>query len=136
VDFPATFAALTGQQFESKTSPDTQNVLAALLGDSPKGRNHVVEHSGGLAMRLAEWKFIPSRPGVKRTEFTDTETGNDPKAQLYNLASDPGEMNNIATETPEKVKELAALLEAEKAKGMEPPLRNNPRKAAGKVQPE
>ena len=30
---PATFAALVGQEFQSKTSPDTQNVLAALLGD-------------------------------------------------------------------------------------------------------
>jgi arylsulfatase A-like enzyme len=136
VDFPATFAALTGQPFESKTSPDTQNVLAALLGDSPKGRDHLVEHSGGLAMRLGDWKYIPQRPGVKRTQFTDTETGNDPKAQLYNLASDPREMSNIAAENPEKVKELAALLDAEKAKGMEPPLRNNPRSAAGKAELE
>src|SRR6185295_9091721 len=51
VDFPASFAVLVGQTFESKTSPDSQNVLAALLGDSPKGRTDLVEHSGGLAVR-------------------------------------------------------------------------------------
>ncbi|HWN94529.1 MAG TPA: arylsulfatase [Methylomirabilota bacterium] len=128
VDFPATFAALAGQKLESKTSPDTQNMLPALLGDSRKGRNSLIEHAGGLAVRLGEWKFIPSRPGVKRTQFTDTETGNDPSVQLYNLAADPGETKNLASEQPEKVKELAALLEAEKAKGMEPALPRNARR--------
>jgi len=136
VDFPATFAALTGQKFESRTSPDTQNVLAALLGDSIKGRTQLVEHSGGLAVRLGEWKFIEKRPGQKRTQFTETETGNDPGVQLYNLTDDPGETKNLANEQPDKVKELAALLDAEKAKGMEPPLRNNARRAVGKGEPE
>ena len=76
-------------------------------------------------MRQGEWKFIPRRPGAKRAEFTATETGNDPGVQLYNLAGDPREMKNLAAEHPEKVKQLAALLDAEKAKGMEPPLKRN-----------
>lgn len=128
VDFPATFAALVGQKFESKTSPDTQNALAALLGDSRTGRVQLVEHAGGLALRHGEWKYIPPRPGARRTQSTDTETGNDPNAQLYNLASDPGETNSLAAKQPEKVKELAALLDAEKARGMPPPLRRNDRR--------
>jgi len=129
VDFPATFAALAGVKFESKTSPDTLNLLPALLGDAPTGRAQLVEHAGGLAMRSGAWKFIPPRPGVRRTQFTDTETGNDPGAQLYNLASDPSETRNLAAEQPEKVKEIAALLEAEKAKGMPPQGRRNARPA-------
>lgn len=127
VDFPATFAALTGHKLESKTAPDTQNVLAALLGHTRQGRTHLVEHAGGLAIRAGDWKYIPERPGPKRTQNTDTETGNDPAVQLYNLASDPRETKNIASEHPDKVKELAALLETEKAKGMEAPPRRNPR---------
>jgi len=130
VDFPATFAALAGQKLASRTSPDSQNMMAALLGDSKTGRTSLVEHSGGLAMRLGEWKYIPPRPGVKRTQFTNTETGNEPDAQLYNLTMDPGETRNLTAEQPAKVKELAALLEAEKAKGMEPPVRRNVKKAA------
>src|SRR5688572_12232389 len=90
IDFPATFAALGGTKLDSKTSPDTQNILPALLGDSPKGRSNMVEHAGGLAMRSGEWKFIPQRPGRPRSENTDTETGNNPAVQLYNLANDPG----------------------------------------------
>jgi hypothetical protein len=36
--------------------------------------------------------------------------GNDPEPQLYNLKEDIGERKNLATENPEKVKELEALL--------------------------
>ena len=127
VDFPATFAALAKAKFESKTSPDTQNILPALLGDSPKGRSNLVEHAGGLAIRSGDWKYIPVRPGAPRNKNTDTETGNNPRVQLYNLANDPGETKNLAEEQPGKAKELAALLEQEKAKGIAPPLKANAR---------
>ena len=126
VDFPATFAALTGQAFDAKTSPDSQNVLPALLGDSPTGRAQLVEHSGGIALRQGAWKFIPARPGAKRFAATDTEPGNDPSIQLYDLASDPGETKNIAAAHAEKAAELAALLAAERAKAGDA---SGPRKA-------
>jgi arylsulfatase A-like enzyme len=116
VDFPATFAALAGQKFEAKTSPDSRNVLPELLGDSRAGRATLVEHSGGIAIRQGSWKFIPKRPGEKRMEFTDTETGNNPDFQLYDLATDIGETNNLAAAHPDKVKQLQALLQAERAK--------------------
>ena len=117
VDFPATFAALTGQTFDGKTAPDSQNMLPALLGDSKTGRAQFVEHSGGIAIRSGTWKFIPQRPGVKRSPFTDTELGNDPESQLYDLSTDLGETKNIAGGHAEKVRELSAQLAAERAKG-------------------
>ncbi len=132
VDFPASFAALTGQSFEVKTAPDSQNMLPALLGDTRTGRTTLVEHSGGLAMRQGDWKFIPQRPGAKRAQNTDTDTGNDANFQLYNLATDLGEANNLAATHPEKVKELQALLEAEKAKGFPSPDAAKPKRAGAK----
>lgn len=117
VDLVATLAALTGQAVDAPSAPDSQNVLPALLGDSRVGRSTLVEHSGGLAMREGSWKFIPKRPGVKRAPFTDTETGNHPEVQLYDLSSDLGETQNIAQEHPDKVARLQSLLEAEKARG-------------------
>jgi arylsulfatase A-like enzyme len=122
VDFLATFAALTGQNFTSATAPDSQNVLSALLGDSQKARTALVEHAGGLAVRHGKWKFIPVRPGPKRSQNTDTETGNDPEVQLYDLSTDLGEKNNLAKEHPGKVAELRQLLQAERAKGFPAPL--------------
>ncbi len=116
VDFPATFAALTGQVFDAKTAPDSQNVLPALLGDSPTARTQLVEHSGGVALRQGAWKFIPKRPGIARNAETNTETGNAANWQLYDLSSDIGETKNIAADHPEKAEALAALLAAERAK--------------------
>jgi arylsulfatase A-like enzyme len=121
VDFYATFAALTGQPFDSRTAPDSQNILPALLGDSPNGRATLVEHAGGLAMRQGNWKFIPKRPGPKRSQYTDTDTGNSPEIQLYNLATDLGETNNLVRIHPEKVSELQTLLAEEKTKGFPAP---------------
>lgn len=110
VDLPATFAALTGQQLASGDAPDSQNVLPALLGESPTGRDHLIEHGGSLAVRKGKWKLIPPSKGPKVSKNTNTETGNDPQVQLYDLATDPGEKTNVADQHPEVVKELQAML--------------------------
>jgi hypothetical protein len=41
---------------------------------------------------------------------TNTELGNDPKPQLYNLHDDAGEQHNLADQEPDRVKKMAALL--------------------------
>ena len=48
---------------------------------------------------------------------TNTETGNDPAGQLYDLARDPGERENLAARHPDRVKEMAAQLERIKQAG-------------------
>jgi arylsulfatase A-like enzyme len=62
VDFPASFAALTGRKIPAGDAPDSVNVLPALLGDARNGRDKLVEHDGfrTLAFRDGLWKFIGS----------------------------------------------------------------------------
>jgi hypothetical protein len=60
----------------------------------------------GIALREASWKFIPKRAGAKRLVNTNTETGNDPDVQLYDLSSDPGEQRNVASMHPDRVNEM------------------------------
>ena len=48
---------------------------------------------------------------------TNTEMGNDPQPQLYNLKDDLGEQNNVATQYPQRVKEMAALLQKIRQQG-------------------
>ncbi len=116
VDFAASFAALTGQQFDNKISPDSQNMLPALLGESETGRTQLVEHSHGLALRAGNWKFIEAHPGPARNQDTGAEHGNSPQPQLYDLSTDLGEKNNVASVHPEKVAEMRTILDAERAK--------------------
>ena len=51
---------------------------------------------------------VPAPPGNANT---NTEMGNDPAGQLYDLAADPGETKNLVTEQHQRAAELAAQLE-------------------------
>ncbi|HMR92684.1 MAG TPA: arylsulfatase, partial [Chitinophagaceae bacterium] len=56
-----------------------------------------------------------SGPANTNPLLTNIETGNAPFPQLYNLKEDKGEQSNLAQKYPEKVKTMAALLEAIKS---------------------
>jgi arylsulfatase A-like enzyme len=112
LDFPATFAALTGQKTEAGAFPDAQNALEALLGRDTRGRDHIIEHAanGRLSVRTADWKFIEPGPGQAKNANTNIELGNSTEPQLYNLKNDVGETKDVAAENPAKVEELKAIL--------------------------
>jgi len=111
VDMAATFAALTGQRLQKGEAPDSFNMLDALLGKSTKGRQHLVEHAGTLALLEGPWKYIEPSHGPAVDTFVNIELGNSPKPQLYNLEKDRNEQHNLAEKYPKKVKKMAALLE-------------------------
>jgi hypothetical protein len=52
---------------------------------------------------------IQAHDGPKRNQ-TGNEIGNDAQPQLFNLASDLGERNNVAAQYPGKVAEMLAML--------------------------
>jgi arylsulfatase A-like enzyme len=110
VDLMSSFAALTGQTLSHDDGPDSFNQIDAILGKTAKGRDWLVEHSGRLSIIKGDWKFIEPGPGPKLQVNTDTETGNNPFPQLYNMNSDIGEKNNVARYNPDLVKELTELL--------------------------
>lgn len=112
VDFPRTFAHLAGKDAPATAFPDSTEISAALTGESAVGREHIIEHSGRLAIRAGAWKFIPQGKGVAKSANTTTETGNLPNAQLYDLSKDPGEKENVAAQNPDIVQRLAAQLAA------------------------
>lgn len=101
IDFLASFAALLRRKEPVATAKDSQDHLAALLGEDPKGRETLIEQGNGLAVRRGKWKFIPLMQGRKVQPNTNTETGNDAVPQLYDLEADPGETRNVAGEHPE-----------------------------------
>ncbi len=121
VDLPASLAALTGQELGADDAPDSFDVLGALLGRNTTGRDHLVEHAGTLSIIKGPWKYIEPSRGARYNRSTDTELGNDPEPQLYKLANDIGETNNLATEHPEIVAELSALLKKIRADGRSRP---------------
>ena len=111
VDFLASFAALTGQPIDTEAGPDSFNVLPALLGESKKGRDHLVEHAQGLAIRKGDWKLIPKQ----------TQGKNAIQQELYNLRGDLGETKNVAAENQEVVDEMTALFDKVRSAGRSRP---------------
>ncbi|HKS36333.1 MAG TPA: sulfatase-like hydrolase/transferase [Verrucomicrobiae bacterium] len=117
IDFLASFAALTGQKPGEDDAPDSFNELPALLGEAKAGREHLVEQASALSLRQGSWKYIEPSRGQKVSRNTNTETGNDSGGQLYDLADDPGETKNLASEDQERVKAMSALLEKLREQG-------------------
>ncbi len=120
VDLLRSFAQLTDAKLPVGAAPDSENVLSALLGESKTGRQLLVEQASILSLRDGNWKYISPANGPKVQVNTNTETGNDPQAQLYDLSRDLGETKNLAAENPRKVKELADKLQAIRAAGSRP----------------
>jgi arylsulfatase A-like enzyme len=110
IDLLSSFAELTGQKLAAEDGPDSFNSLDILLGKTFTGREWLLEHSGRLTIIKGDWKYIEPGGGAKIQVNTNTETGNDPLPQLYNLKTDLGERNNVAPDNQAVVKELTELL--------------------------
>ena len=110
VDFYASLGAIVGAKPAAGASPDSMDQSAALLGQDRKGRDWLVEHAGTLTLIEGNWKLIPPNKGEKIQVNTNTETGNDPESQLYDLSKDIGEKNNLAAQYPDRVKAMADRL--------------------------
>lgn len=95
---------------------DSKNLWETLLGKSKTGRSELVEQSNQLAIIKDNWKYIRPSKGKAYYPLTHTDSGNLPTPQLYDLANDIGEKNNLAEKYPEKVTALEALLKQEEAK--------------------
>lgn len=110
MDFLASFSAMFKQTLPVNEAFDSENILNAFLGKSQKGRTIFVQQGGALSVVKDNWKYIEPRKGPELFVQTNIESGNSETPQLYNLANDIGEKNNLAARYPAKVKELAALL--------------------------
>jgi arylsulfatase A-like enzyme len=112
VDLYASIAILTQQKITEDNAPDSFNSLKTLLGGN-LNRNYVIEQSlkNTLGIIIGDWKYIEPSDGPRMSIGTNTELGNNPKPQLYNLKYDIGEKNNLADKYPEKVQALSQKLQ-------------------------
>ena len=139
-DFFATFASIINQPFPVDAGEDSYDISPVLLGAAGKApvRGPVVHHSmvGQFALRDGDWKLIEGsgdgdfpkneqgKIDVKRWRPTrDPISGEwlemdyfdwvpDDQYQLYNMAGDPVEFNNVAEVFPARVQAMARQLEA------------------------
>ena len=123
-DMIATFAALVDEELPEWAGEDSINQLPAILGETRKSlRDELVAQSeiGLLSIRKNGWKLIldtkgsgghgNATPGFEPViKGPPWEIRNSLTGQLYHIAVDPYEQNDLYEGNPKKVKELQELL--------------------------
>lgn len=105
-DFMPTCAELAGVKTPKQS--DGISYLPSLLGQSKKQKKHdylyweFYEKGGKMAIRQGKWKAVRLNVGKDRHG----------PLELYDLDKDPSETTDLAKQHPEKVSELAALMES------------------------
>jgi arylsulfatase A-like enzyme len=96
IDIMATCMDAGGAAYPSNKIPlEGKSLVPVFEGKTRKGHEYLAwEHEGNRAVRQGDWKLVSRHPG-------DWE--------LYNLAQDRTETNNLAPREPERVKAMAAL---------------------------
>ena len=115
-DFMATFAEIVGDKFPETATTDSRSFLPILKGDlGYQVRDTMILNAKGRSVvyRHRNWKLITAKGPGGFTHW-DGKPSEEPAGQLYNLAKDPSEKNNLWNEMPDKVKVMSALLAKEK----------------------
>ena len=114
-DLFATVADVIGATYPDNTAEDSYSILPALkLPSNAKVRTSIVHHSinGSFAYRKGDWKvnFCPGSGGWSDPKPNSKGIELLPPVQLYNLADDIGEENNLQAENPKIIEEFRAEL--------------------------
>ncbi|QOD60918.1 arylsulfatase [Polaribacter haliotis] len=104
-DILATLSDITGFK---QPKNDGISFLPTLLGEKNQKKHEFLyweypEYGGQVAIRMGDWKVI--RQHLKNKK--------EPTLELYNLAKDPTESNNVAKENPEILQKAAEIFKRE-----------------------
>lgn len=134
VDFLATFAALTHQLLPDEAGPDSFDVLPALVGESPTGRDHLVEQAPALSLRQGNWKLIARRAtpaaqgqgqgaAAKKKAAVAKKKQSGPAFELFDLSTDLAETKDLVASRPDQIQALSQKLERIRREGRSRPVR-------------
>ncbi|NBO92597.1 MAG: arylsulfatase [Planctomycetia bacterium] len=102
-DWSATLASVVGAKLDEADAPDSFDLSKVFRDPDAPGRAQMVMHSGGgvLAYREGPWKLVPPHGPKAKGKATE----------LFHLADDLSEKNNLASREPERVKAMEHNLE-------------------------
>ncbi|MCI0461369.1 MAG: arylsulfatase [Gemmataceae bacterium] len=125
-DLLATCASIVGEKLPEKAGEDSYNLLPVLLGTHKGGaiRDATIHHSGSgmFAIRQGDWVFIDGLgSGGFSLPRTEKAKPGGPTGQLYNLARDPRQQDNVFAKHPEIVARMREALNQIRASGRSRP---------------
>lgn len=114
VDLLKTFANQLSVEVPAGAARDSRDTGGAFLGEDSEGAEIILEQAKNLAIRKGNWKYFDNAPlrgprGKKAPPL---------KVQLFNIATEQGEKNELSAERPEVAKELSELLNRYRKAGL------------------
>lgn len=124
-DLMATAAEITGAELPATAAEDSFSFLPDLLGSGKGARASLIHHSinGQFAIREGNWKlaFCPGSGGWSVPADVEARNQGLPTVQLYDLAADAGEKENLQAARPEVVERLTHAMQAIASNGRSTP---------------
>lgn len=115
VDWYPTLLKLAGASVEQSLALDGLDIWPVLTKDARTPHDAILlmgTQPGKAAIRMGDWKLLRNA-SQQDSENAPAEISNAvEKIELYNLANDIGESNNLVASAPEKVQELRERLNA------------------------
>ena len=133
VDLYPTLLNLAGASLTQKLPLDGMDILPCLTDGKPSPREEILHNTTPAkgALRMGDWKLVVNGNAVDPADEEDAQ----PKAkkknkkraaadadgvELFNLALDPYEKNDLSSQQPEKVKELRQRYDALAKQAVQP----------------
>lgn len=130
-DIYPTLLTLAGASLEQKTPLDGFNAWGTIAEGKKSPRTEILHNTSPTAgaIRIGDWKLVING----NAPIDDVETSGEPRRrqrmatgiELFNIAEDRAEKNNLADSNPEKVKELRARYDVLAAEAVPP--KNEPK---------
>ncbi len=130
IDIMATLAeAVDFALPEKNAAEDSCSLVALLKGQTAKVRQHLVHNTfdGAWALRDGEWNLVVAKNGYHNRGYQEWEArrhyppDDDGPVELYHLADDPGQRQNLARQHPEKVAAMQKTLKKIRQRGHSAP---------------
>jgi arylsulfatase A-like enzyme len=137
VDWYPTFLKLAGARTEQKLPADGRDIWPTVTTGASSPHEAILINATPKkgAVRAGDWKLVVNGQAAESADGdddgapqeADKEKTLSPSWELFNLAKDPGEKENLAARHPDKVRELRARYEAFAAQQVTPKAQPKPK---------
>jgi arylsulfatase A-like enzyme len=112
VDLYPTILTLAGASLEQRLPLDGRDAWATIAEGKPSPHDEILLNTTPRngAIRVGDWKLVLN--GHRGVDDTEAVPGEQVAVELFNLACDLSEKNNLASGQPDKVKELRERYDA------------------------
>lgn len=118
IDVMATLASAVGYELPDNAAEDSHDMLPYLRGEAEHVRTSHVHNTYAkqYALREGDWLLVDAKNGYRSGGYAEWEKrhgyppDDEQPVELFDLAKDPGQRNNVAAEHDERVERMKALL--------------------------